>query len=480
MSSRDEVKNVRVVKVTKNGKEVGFSSLGDKLKQLSPQGFVAVDAEFSGLGTDPNLKDEDLEKRYTAIRTLANSRAILSVGISLFDRVKSDVAMTDLGSAPSRANGESKHIEIPDPVAYHVATYDMLMSCQSEFSVNSDAGEFLVAHSFDFNEMFRNGIPYDRASTDKPEEKPEPGSTWRWGKLPRGMLWRIGRQGVPFIVHNGLFDLAFLYAAFQGPLPDSLQGFVSELLECNPAGYWDSKVLASCAKERTTFLGYLFAKSVLSGMTSVHNFSGLPSDLLTNPKIAPLGTARETLCALFAFRGFCPRGTKCPFSHDPFMVVAEEQKGQCPKDNKEAYKRHKAQSKNLKKERAALKSDIGKLTKKQRKRLLESPLDSSSSDLPPKVANSSAWSHDESSSLSDWESPVHTAGWDAFCTGYVFAAYRQSLSTENLNKERNRIALPYKLNSLLLCKSQFAQLDAVCPNGEAAQSATGKPSTTIP
>lgn len=461
MDVRSSLSSIRIVNVTKEGHEPGFGSLLLNLKSLNPSGFIAIDTEFSGITKDPHLSDDNLPKRYAAIRRLANSRAIFSVGISLFNPV----------SFSADAGGTT----------YHVATYDFLTCCQDDFMTNANAGAFLSAHDFNFNRMFEKGIPYTRASTepqDKSAEQPQISSQnegiaknnrkalpFQYAKMPRGLLWRLGRQNAPLILHNGLFDLAFLFAAFQAPLAETLDGFIAQLLQTIPAGYWDSKMLASVAGERASFLGYLFAKAVLKGAIQVHNMSGLPDEYVTDPpdELGLNGFDKEELCALYAYRGFCPRGVSCPFLHDPFLVVVEEGRGSLPKDSREAFKRHKAQSKAFKRQRNGVKTEFSKLSKKHRKKVFVASqrhvdqvlATAKSSNAQPMTVEEK---HDDN------EGKEHTAGWDAFCTGYVFAAYRASIPQEKLDRERNKIALSQKLSGLLLCTSDFADLDRPPPS----------------
>lgn len=471
MGSREDVKGIRIAKVTAKGKEAAFSSLGEKLKQLSPDGFVAIDAEFSGLGNEKDVKDDNLEVRYAALRRLADTRAIFSVGISIFNPVRTvDTQMTEQNQneavEPSRQPvlHTSTSAEKPpenSKMNYEVSTFDLLMKCKDEFQMSSNAGEFLVEHSFDFNEMFRKGIPYSRASTEAiSEEEAKFQGPFHWGKWPRGLLWRIGRHGVPLIVHNGLFDLVFLYAAFQGPLPPTLSKFISNLLDCIPAGYCDTKVLASAAQENSSFLGYLFAKAVMGGQVGIQNSSGIPDDSVVNPVELPTSVRiGEELCALFAFKGFCHRGPHCEFAHDPFLIVQEEKEGKSAKDKREAQKRYAAQVKVWKKLRDASKQDFNKLSKKKRKKMQQIMTPQASAEgLNNCVADSQETP--KASPQSD-EGQAHSAGWDAFCTGLSYAGYRMSLPPGKLNKERNRIAIPMKLSSLYLSRSQFAELDKV-------------------
>lgn len=498
-----EVNAVRVVTVTKDGLQVACSSLFDRLGRMSPDGFVAIDTEFSGLGEDADSRHDNLQKRYAAIRRIAHTRAIFSIGISIFNPTTATTETNNTTEVPDSTSSAAK--------TYEVATYDMLLSCQSPYEMTPSAGSFLEAHGFDFNRMFRIGIPYIRAAEvelkkqrdDKkmkeegddgvnPAEKNDKNTTttpsrepfsvaaneapFIYGSMPRGLLWRIGRHGVPIIVHNGLFDLVFLYAAVQGALPLTLNEFVGELLECVPAGFWDSKVLASGAPatERATYLSYLFAKSVLNGNVSVGNAPGLPSACMANPPEVNDVRKRmpDALCALYAFRGFCPRGTNCPFAHDAFRVVEEERNGKSAGDSREAHRRHKEQSKRWKRFLSDSKTDNSKLNKKQRRKLvlgMESKPDTADStskdgendremkDVSDPVLPTASPIHCET--VDEVSKKAHTAGWDAFCTGYIFASYRATLSTTRLHKEHNYIALPSKLSNLLLRKSEYADLD---------------------
>lgn len=482
MTARSSLSSVRIVNVTKNGHEPGFGSLLQSLEGLHPEAFIAIDTEFSGLSKDPDLRNEHIPTRYAAIRRLANSRAIFSIGISVYNPVQSD--------AESGLN------------AYEVATYDFLTCCTDDFTINADAGSFLVAHGFNFKRMFEVGLPYSRASTEKEDDKQEPkgvspvelqeaskgkdasrGSKrqsrqekanahlpFRYAKLPRGLLWRMGRKNVPIVLHNGLFDLVFLFAAFQAPLAETLDGFIGQLMDAAPAGFWDTKILAGIAEEPASFLGYLFAKAVLSGKVSIRNMRRLPASEFTDPpRSCGAGLGKDTVCPLYSFRGFCPNHVSCPFKHDPFVMAAEEEKGTLPKSREEAFKAFKVAKKELKRKQRALVPDVKELSKKQRKRALSSAVmhkeEVASDNGPTKdhanMGDGGAGTADGEISGQENESKVHTAGWDAFCTGYVFAFFRDELSRDKFEKEKNKIALQsHKLRALSLCKSPFANLDS--------------------
>ena len=147
---------------------------------------MSLSTSISGLGRDAKWVSEHLGARYAAICRLVDTLAIFSVGLSLFSPV-----------SPDEDAEETKPW-------YEVATYDWLMPCQDDFT--ADPSEFLVSHNMDFNHMFKEGIPYTRASSEKtPDlkgtEVEKASSPWKWDKFPRGLLWRTGRQGIALILH---------------------------------------------------------------------------------------------------------------------------------------------------------------------------------------------------------------------------------------------------------------------------------------
>lgn len=490
MAAHEQVDAIRIISVTKNGRDAAFSSVCKVLSNISPDGFVAIDAEFSGMGSHKNFKHDNLQTRYSALRDVANTRAIFSVGLSIFNPIDAETTRDAFDSLVLPAASPSP----PQPShRYSVATYDFLLSCQSEFSMTPGAGEFLVSHSFDFHRMFRLGIPYKRASTDAEgasadgradAPRPKQKDPFSWDQFPRGLLWRIGRHGVPIVVHNGLLDLAFLYAALQAPLPELLSDFVVALGECVPAGFWDSKVLSEMCVERASFLGYLFASSVLHGAVSIENSTCLPTSDTADPPTEDIKRAPDTLCALYAFRGFCNRETACPFAHDPFRVVELDRQGKAAKDIREASARSKKQIKEFRRKLADYEwrpQPASKKAKKRQMRQVENAAQGAvnqngTSDVRSQPTDGNRPNSDESASDApngDSGAPdeatdsrpealhtAHTAGWDAFCTGYVFASFKARLEAKKLNEQHNYIALPGKLSNLLLRKSEYAHLDA--------------------
>lgn len=51
----------------------------------------------------------------------------------------------------------------------------------------------------------------------------------------------------PVVIHNGLFDLLFIYCAFEDNLPDTYAEWRTKMHALFPGGLYDTKLLASCS-----------------------------------------------------------------------------------------------------------------------------------------------------------------------------------------------------------------------------------------
>jgi target of EGR1 protein 1 len=501
--------------VTRLGSGAGWSALGKAISTLPPTGFIALDTEFSGIGGDASLTDSDLNIRYEAVRSLSNTRAILSVGIAVFTPV------------PKVSNAGKVNPPLASDVCYDVSVFEYCMSCSSPWSICSEAGQFLVAHGFDFNRVFTSGIPYIRASTEKvkgaslssssPPGKSIPtgtqatntgGSPFSWGPMPRGLLWRLGRLGVPMVLHNGWFDLAIMYAAFQGPLPPRLSDFAGLLLDAVPGGFYDTKHVASVVTPiRATFLGYLYAKLLQESAVSVRPGPGLPSVEIAAPEdhgefgssqsraISEKQSSLSGVCMLYCLRGYCHKGVRCTMSHDPFRVLEFESSNVLP-DVKEARKMNTMQHHETKKRRHEAAESNGmsqgsKPSKKKKPKKKEKEDEATNNDTlhgqgcaamgaacntGPLTASASLKGINfhvngdsgqaatvSSKAINPTEKSgeaAHSSGWDAYMTGYCFAAIRAQVPPEKLAQERNKLSLARKKQALLLCKSRFVELNA--------------------
>ena len=91
-----------------------------------------------------------IEDRYKYMCEVAQSRAILSLGISCFKLKK------------LKPHKETKHKESDEILNVKVNTFNIVVLCLENFIVEPASLKFLVEHGFDFNKQYSRGVPYRR------------------------------------------------------------------------------------------------------------------------------------------------------------------------------------------------------------------------------------------------------------------------------------------------------------------------------
>lgn len=111
-----------------------------------------------------------IDDRYVGIREIASTRAILSMGLacykvhgdkghfansskSVYEQIRDCLQQDD-----DHTQDEEKVIHVT------VDVFNFLCMCQNDFIIEPKSMEFLVAQGFDFNELFKSGIPYFRGN----------------------------------------------------------------------------------------------------------------------------------------------------------------------------------------------------------------------------------------------------------------------------------------------------------------------------
>lgn len=472
-----ESNDIRTLNVFNAGAKKAWELLSQALSDVGTDGFVALDVEFSGLNVDIG---KDMEKNYAALKKWAESRAVCGLGVSVFDP-DADADDGDPDSACATAdemenglqggggNGvacDAKAGGRSPPAKYRVTTFNFVLMCQGEFTMTADSAAFLTSHGFDFNKMFRHGIKYHPAWVVKKGENPAEAGAFRWGPWPRGLLYRLGRAGVPIVTHNGWLDLGILYAAFHGPLPSTLTAFIGKLLDCAPVGYYDTKLLEASGGETAPCLAVSHAWAVRSGGVRVQNRKNLPPDSFFDPTY-PTRERVNALCPVYAVVGSCFMGRSCQMMHDPFEVVRQKVKGALPKDLKAATKLHKKLLKQGGDEEGVQspgEKKAPRLNKKARARLVEEEKEKArqlggignfnpeADEVEARTVGGKGQAGDEKTN--NGGNKAHMAGFDAFMTGYVFAAHKRKMGDAGMNALHNRIKVG-KNGRLALLRSQF-------------------------
>ncbi|RKP04018.1 hypothetical protein CXG81DRAFT_8813 [Caulochytrium protostelioides] len=284
------------------------------LEVLRHTAFYAVDCEFTGLGA--GTRAADMGDRYEAMRRVVGAHALVAVGLSLFVR---DPLATDMPR-------------------YIVHTFDLsVLSCR-DHTVSPRSMQFLAEAGFDFNALYRYGIPFTpgaRPSSMKRRKKPETADE-TGDALLRAIFRGLLGRGIPTVVHNGLLDLAFLYNAFVGELPEAFDTFVADLALLYPGGLYDTKYIAEYeAAESASFLQFLHCKyertnrkypaityvvaPPLPSPRRVRGVPGVPQPAYRGK--TPLPENKKPYCEQFANHGYCNSGARCPNSHDMDLIL---------------------------------------------------------------------------------------------------------------------------------------------------------------
>ncbi|KAJ3300154.1 Target of EGR1, member 1 (Nuclear) [Kappamyces sp. JEL0829] len=195
--------------------------------------FVSIDTEFTGLGDAKKTRTQNIEDRYVALRELATSHSIVALGLSLFSR--SEKTSQD----------------------WTVRNFHFSLLCLQDHVVSPSSLSFLVEHGFDFNDQFRNGIPFMPGGDIVMEHD----NHLQCNTLLRSLFLAVLARKAPVILHNGFLDLMFIYQSFYAALPPTLPVFIADCHEMFAGGIYDTKYISDfVTREKASFLALLFRK----------------------------------------------------------------------------------------------------------------------------------------------------------------------------------------------------------------------------
>lgn len=527
MPGKDRIMNIREVPCSASGAQPSESSVpiidvhSENFQSIWPSillamknsSFIALDTELSGLGDRRSLMASSIEDRYKAVSIAARSRSILSLGLSCF-KLKQKQPCSPI-SARKESEGQQEKCSAWN---YMVQTFNITVLCQDDYTVEPRSMQFLVDHGFDFNKQYSKGILYQRGNDKNHSETNHPSV--------RDLFSELLNANVPVVFHNAIMDLIFLHQNLYCDLPFKLNSFLCNLSEMFTAGIYDTKFLIEYyMRMPASYLEYVFKKCFRKAMKSVSKNHLLLSFLdypqsFAYVKYHDLGChtfstsltyqqLQVLVCQRFADHGYCHKGRSCPKSHNMELVLdldesrpsktqrkkdrkrkrEEEQKtskveekaktcrtannetGDIPADLSEHNEENTDQSPEIQKESCSVVSSCEDDDNGSKDSILANDdIESETVTISESVKMLSGVSEmGVQQNMSRSINAGHTAGFDAFMTGYIFATAIAEIGGAQVKDEvkitggqlsvwRNKIYLTGKEVPLSVAKSNFASV----------------------
>lgn len=209
------------------------------LKRLNEASHIAIDLEFTSLG---QVRSSDMAHRYVSMKRTVETASIASIGISIIKKKKKEIKS-----------------EQPFSQTYECDNFNLLTLKQGDITIDSKTGTFLCNHGYSFDALFTCGIPFTPPSDIKLTTSPKPDNNLF--NLWKQMMEIMKYKKIPIVLHNGLYDLMYIYHSFIDKLPEHFNIFIFKLSNYFPSGLYDTRYLAEKADFKATFLEYVFSKS---------------------------------------------------------------------------------------------------------------------------------------------------------------------------------------------------------------------------
>ncbi|KFP44899.1 Target of EGR1 protein 1, partial [Chlamydotis macqueenii] len=377
--------------------------------------------------------------------------------------------------------------------AYLCQIYNLTLLCTEDYIVEPQSVQFLVQHGFDFNKQYSQGIPYHKGN-DKGNENQS--------QSVRTFFLELIRAKKPLVLHNGLIDLVFLYQSFYAHLPDNLSTFTADrIYDTKYASEFETRFVAS-------YLEYAYKKCKRencklkdsSGKHLTVEFCNYPANMsryidyrhcsLEEESHNVGGGNKVPVCEKFSAYGWCPKGVKCPQSHNIDLIIDEDDKlwEEKRKKRKHKWKRRKnaeEPAKAFEQESSGKEVEIAQNGEEgpPRKQSCyepaaatelaeiapnteDTPLEENATDMELVSSDTTRAAEKEKETHSPpSQGGTHRAGFDAFMTGYIMAyvwMLKKGKSTDAgaapwLPDCHNKLYLSGKSVPLQIVKSLFSK-----------------------
>lgn len=243
---------VYVVEVDSSNMKLYFPIIKDAIRTAD---FIALDKEFSGLGVRKKFSHKEFSHRYFVAKQVVKERGVYAIGISCFKQIEDDEDA--IGKLSKELNPSIRHRtkeEESSCFPFFCVTFNITIFLQDLHVCDPEAALFLSRHHFSVQYAAERGVPYKKFRFDENFLDEE--------NLPALLVHEIMKARKKLLVHNGLWDLLFLYEHFYGPLPSGqqLSSFVADISDMFSGGIIDTKVVAGTEWDEMnlTFLGEHF------------------------------------------------------------------------------------------------------------------------------------------------------------------------------------------------------------------------------
>lgn len=327
------------------------------------------------------------------------------------------------------------------------------------------------------------GQEQEKSGKDQ-QQAEEDGALWL-----RRMIEEIVRGRRSLVVHNGLLDLIFVYHYFIGKLPSSLQSFVNHICALFPRLY-DTKYIADYhITDNASYLEYLYHKCERNSPSSLALYrEGALRCLVRIPRPLLQAFAKEEAadkkkedesCPQYMYHGYCPHGNSCKLSHDIELILDKEEGVTTPRSSSSSSNSRSREGNAKRQKRDQKQPDLSDDTSSNifsnnfslnnfssnnfSSNISSSSSSNSSKETQQQHSSTFGQQGDEANNppVCPMDIPhlhvgkMHSAGYDAFCTGFVYSHLLLKLGAERMHSYGNKLYLIAKQHPLLLEKSRY-------------------------
>jgi target of EGR1 protein 1 len=279
-----------------------------------------------------------------------------------------------------------------DQSGWHSVSFTFHLVCMSPYVIAPHSMIFLAENGVSLTDVFKRGLQFT------PPSNGENASSTNDKLL---QLWRdLASFHKPLVLHNGMADLMFVWRSFFGVLPPSSAEWIANMSSVFVTVYDTKYISSNVVEEEASYLQHLFRTFLARKTVSVDCvLVPLEFQVLSDCSLAEPPTE---ICRQYARHGNCKFGLACSRSHDVDFIVHTQEAHRTSAPVTRKSRPNNFNQRNLQK---------------------------------PQLS--------------------HSAGFDAFATAFVFAAYMEKLGQEKMSESANHVYLMWSDRPMLFVKSKY-------------------------